>query len=150
MPKICLVCSSGGHLMQLYLLKPYWINKDRFWISFPGKDTKYLLKDERKYWAFHPTNRSIKNLIKNLLLAYKLLKKEKPSLIISTGAGIAVPFILIGKFLKIKTIFIESITRNEELSLSARLIYPFVDNLLVQWKELKAKYPKAEFKGRVL
>ena len=61
----------------------------------------------------------------------------------STGAGVAVPFIILAKFLGIKTAFIESFTRVQELSLSARLVLPFLDALYVQWEELAAKYSKA-------
>lgn len=31
--KICLVGSSGGHLTHLYMLKPFWKDKDRFWVT---------------------------------------------------------------------------------------------------------------------
>jgi UDP-N-acetylglucosamine:LPS N-acetylglucosamine transferase len=150
MRKICLVCSSGGHLFQLYSLKDFWSGKDRFWVSFPTSDAKYLLSNEKKYWAHYPTNRNVKNLVKNLFLAVKILKKERPDLIISTGAGVAVPFIFLGRIFRMKTIFLESITRNEELSLSARLVYPYVNKLLVQWPELEHKYKKVEFHGQVL
>jgi len=137
-------------LFQLSSLKNFWDDKDHFWVSFKTEDAKYLLKDENVYWAFFPTNRNIKNLIKNLFLAFKILKKEKPDAIISTGAGIAVPFIIIGKLFMIKTLYLESITRSDELSLSGRLVYPFVDKLLVQWPELADKYKKPEFQGRII
>ena len=148
--KIALVCSSGGHLFQLYSLKEFWQDKDRFWISFSTQDAQFLLKDEKVFWAYYPTNRNIKNLIKNLFFAWNILKKEKPEFIFSTGAGIAVPFILIGKLFGIKTVYIESITRTKQLSLSAYLIYPFVGKLLVQWPELAVQYSKAEYQGQVI
>jgi len=150
MPGIALVASSGGHLFQLSSLKDFWGEKEHFWVSFKTEDAKYLLKDEKVYWSYFPTNRNVKNLMKNLFLAFKIIKKEKPDAIISTGAGIAVPFILIGKMFKIKTLYLESITRSEELSLSGRLVYPFVDNILVQWPQLVTKYKKAEFQGRII
>jgi len=150
MCKIALVASSGGHLFQLSSLKEFWGEKDHFWVSFKTEDAKHLLKDEEVYWAYYPTNRNTKNLIKNILLAIRILTKEKPYAIISTGAGIAVPFIIIGKILNIKTLYLESITRSEELSLSGRLVYPFVSKLLVQWPQLAEKYKKAEFRGRII
>ena len=150
MRKLCLVCSSGGHLFQLYSLKDFWSDKDRFWVSFPTSDAKYLLRSEKKYWAYYPTNRNVKNLLKNLFLAVKILKKQKPDVVISTGAGIAVPFIFLGRIFGMRTIYLESITRNEELSLSAWLVYLFVNKLLVQWPELEHKYKKIEFQGQVL
>lgn len=150
MPKLALVASSGGHLFQLSSLKEFWSDKDHFWVSFETQDAKYLLKTEKVYWAFFPTNRSIKNLVKNFLLAFKVLKDEKPDAIISTGAGIAVPFILAGKIMGIKTLYLESITRSEELSLSGRLVKPFVDKLLVQWPQLAEKNKKSEYQGRII
>jgi len=150
MAKLALVASSGGHLFQLYSLKDFWHDKDHFWISFNTEDAKYMLADEKFYQANYPTNRNIKNLIKNFFLAFKILRVEKPEAIISTGAGIAVPFIIAGRIMGIKTLYLESITRNENLSLSAKLIYPFVDQLLVQWPDLAEKYKKAEFQGRIV
>jgi UDP-N-acetylglucosamine:LPS N-acetylglucosamine transferase len=150
MPKLALVASSGGHLFQLSSLKEFWAEKDYFWISFETEDAKYLLKEEDVYWAYFPTNRNIKNLIKNFFLAIKIIRKERPDAIISTGAGIAVPFIFTAKLFGLKTLYLESITRSEELSLSARLIYYFVDKLLVQWPQLAEKYKKAEYQGRII
>ena len=148
--KICLVCSSGGHFFELFSLKKFWENRNHFWISFPTQDTQYLFKDEQVYWANYPTNRNIKNFFKNLALAWRILKVERPDVIISTGAGVAVPFILVGKLLKIKTVYLESITRIKQISLSGCLIYPFVDKFLVQWPELTAQYKKAEYHGQVI
>lgn len=148
--KICLVCSSGGHLFQLFSLKKLWENRDRFWVSFPTQDAKYLLKNEKVFWANYPTNRNIKNFFKNLGLGWRLIKLEQPDVIISTGAGVAVPFIIVSKLLGIKTVYLESITRIKVLSMSGYLVYPFVDKFLVQWPELVQKYKKVEYKGQVI
>ncbi len=150
MAKLALVCSSGGHLFQLLSQCHFWKSKDRFWVSFPTIDAKYLLKDETVFWAHYPTNRSIKNLLRNLILSIKLLKKERPDVIISTGAGVAVPFILVGKLSGIKTIYIESITRSKDLSLTGYLVYTFVDKFLVQWPELAENHKRAEYQGQVI
>jgi len=148
--KICLVCSSGGHFSQLYSLRKFWEEFEHFWVTFPGRDTTSLLRNEKTYWAYYPTNRNIKNLIKNKSLAIKILKKKKPDIVISTGAGVSVPFIYIAKLLRIKTIYIESLTRINGLSLSAKLVYPVVDHLIVQWPELENRYGKAKFVGQVI
>lgn len=89
---MALVGSSGGHLTHLYMLKPFWQDKYRFWVTFDKQDAQSILKDEKMYPCHYPTNRNIKNLIKNTILAWKVLKKEKPDLIISSGAAVAVPF----------------------------------------------------------
>ena len=90
--KIGLVGSSGGHLTHLYMLKPFWQKKDRFWVTFDKEDARSLLEGERVYPCYYPTNRNLKNLLKNTVVAWKVLRKEKPDLLISSGAAVAVPF----------------------------------------------------------
>lgn len=102
--KVCLVGSSGGHLTHLYMLKPFWKNKDRFWVTFDKEDARSLLEGEKMYPCYYPTNRSLKALIKNTKIAWKVLHKEKPDLIISCGAAVAVPFFYIGKLMGAITI----------------------------------------------
>lgn len=141
--KVCLVGSSGGHLTHLYMLKPLWKDLERFWVTFDKTDANSLLKDEKIYHCFFPTNRNIKNLIKNTFLAIKVLKKEKPDLIISSGAAVAVPFFWIGKIMGAKTIYIEVFDRINKPTLTGRLVYPITDKFIVQWEEMKKVYPKA-------
>lgn len=40
--KVCLVGSSGGHLTHLYMLKPFWKDKDHFWVTFDKEDARSL------------------------------------------------------------------------------------------------------------
>lgn len=141
--KVCLVGSSGGHLTHLYLLKRFWNDKDRFWVTFDKEDANSLLKDEKKYNCYYPTNRNIKNLIKNTFLAIKVLKKERPDLIISSGAAVAVPFFYIGKLFGAKTVYIEVFDRIDKPTLTGKLVYPITDLFVVQWEEMKQVYPKA-------
>ncbi|MBU3191214.1 UDP-N-acetylglucosamine--LPS N-acetylglucosamine transferase [Clostridium bowmanii] len=138
--KICLVGSSGGHLTQLWLLKEYWIKHDRFWVTFDKEDSTSLLKNEKKYFCFFPTNRNIFNLIRNTYLAIKVLRKEKPDLIISTGAAVAVPFFYIGKLLGAKLIYIEVYDRIDIPTITGKLVYPITDKFILQWEEQKKSY----------
>ncbi len=141
--KLCLVGSSGGHLMHLYLLKPFWQDKKRFWVTFDKQDARSLLRDETTYNAYFPTNRNIINLIRNSFLAIKILFKERPDMIISSGAAVAVPFFYIGKLLGAKTVYVEVFDRYDKPTLTGKLVYPITDNFIVQWEEMKKVYPKA-------
>ena len=105
--KVCLVGSSGGHLTHLYMLKPFWKDKNRFWVTFDKEDARSLLEGEKVYPCYFPTNRSIKALIKNTKIAWDVLHKEKPDLIISCGAAVAVPFFYIGKMMGAKLVYRE-------------------------------------------
>lgn len=141
--KICLVGSSGGHLTHLYMLKRFWKDQERFWVTFDKEDAKSLLKGEKMYPCYYPTNRSVKGLIINTRLAWNIVREEKPDLIISSGAAVAVPFFYIGKLFGAKCIYIEVFDRIDHSTLSGRIIYPIADKFIVQWGEMKKIYPKA-------
>ena len=141
--KVCLVGSSGGHLTHLYMLKDFWKDKDRFWVTFDKEDARSILKNEKVISCYYPTNRNIKNLIKNTFLAIRILLKEKPDLIISSGAAVAVPFFYIGKILGAKLVYIEVFDRIDKPTVTGKLVYPIADKFIVQWEEQKKVYPKA-------
>lgn len=140
--KICLVGSSGGHLTHLYLLKEYWEKHDRFWVTFDKTDSRSLLGEERKYWCYFPTNRNIRNLIRNTFLALKILKQERPDIIISSGAAPAIPFFYLGKLFGAKTVYLEVYDRIEMATMTGKIVYPITDRFILQWEEQKKFYPK--------
>lgn len=141
--KICLVGSSGGHLTHLYMLKPFWKKRERVWVTFKKEDACSLLEGEKMYPCYFPTNRNLINLVKNTVVAWKVLKKEKPDLIISSGAAVAVPFFYLGKIMGAKLIYIEVFDRIDKPTLTGKLVYPIADEFIVQWDEQKKVYPKA-------
>jgi UDP-N-acetylglucosamine:LPS N-acetylglucosamine transferase len=90
-------------------------------------------------------------LLENTIEILKILMKEKPDILFSTGSEIAIPTFYIGKFLfGAKLIYLESVARMKEISFTGRLLMPIVDLFLVQWEELARKYKKAKFWGRVI
>jgi beta-1,4-N-acetylglucosaminyltransferase len=141
--KVCLVSSSGGHLIHLYMLKPFWQDKERFWVTFDKEDARSLLEGEKVYPCYFPTNRNIKNLIRNTTVAWNVLRKEKPDLLISSGAAVAVPFFYLAKLMGKKLIYIEVYDRIYKPTLTGKMVYPIVDMFIVQWEEQKKVYPKA-------
>ncbi len=143
--KILLISSTGGHFQALQKLETFWGKHECCWVTFRSSYTERVLGGWAKvYWAYSPTNRNIPNLIRNLGLAWQVINRESPDLVVSTGAGVAVPFLILAKIKGAETAFIESFTRVKELSLSARLVLPFLDALYVQWEQLKIKYPQAQ------
>ena len=141
--KFCIVGSSGGHLTHMWMLKDLWEKHDRVWVTFNKEDANSLLKDERKYYCYYPTNRNIKNLIRNFFLAVKVLRKEKPDVILSSGAAVAIPFFVLGKIMKIKLVYIEVFDRIDKPTISGKICYKFADKFIVQWDEQLNVYPKA-------
>ncbi len=148
--RLFLVCSPGGHLQQMLTLRPAWGEFDRVWVTLPGVDVETALAGEDVVLARGPTNRSLKNLLLNLRIAWRLLRRSRPDAILSTGAGIAVPFFLVGKLLGIRLVYVESVTRTRSLSLSGRLVYRLADRFFVQWPALSERLRRAEYAGAVL
>lgn len=147
---IALVCSSGGHLAQLLVLRPWWTQHRRFWVTFDTPDAVQALAAERAIWCYHPTNRNLWNLLRNTLLAMRVLVRERPALIVSTGAAVAVPFFILGRVLGAKTMYIEVVDRVDSSTLTGRLVRPFAHAMLVQWPEQQRLYPGARLIGRLM
>ena len=148
--KIAIVCSSGGHLTHMMMIKKVRENNERFFVTFNKQDANSQLEGEKVYHCHYPTNRNIKNLIKNTFLAWKLLRKEKPDLIISSGAAIAIPFFFLGKvFFRKKCVYIEVFDRIDKGTIAGKFCYYFSDLFIVQWPEQLKVYPKAKYLGSI-
>jgi len=143
------VCSAGGHLTELIQLKEVYEQYDHFFITLKRQDAIDLAKKEKIYFISDPERNPIK-FIANLFQSFWILIKEKPNIILSTGAGMAIPVCYIGKIFRSKIIFIESFCRIKEPSLTGKIIYPIADLFLVQWREQLKKYGnKAIYSGSV-
>lgn len=148
--KIGIITSKGGHLVAIKQLSKIFRKYPHFWVTFKSEDTEEYLQNEIKYHGYFPESRNIFNAIRNTFFALKILSKEKPDVLISSGAGIAVPFFVVGKLLKIQLIFIETYDYVKYPSLTGRILYYLVDLFLVQHKIQQKWYPKAKYWGSLL
>lgn len=148
--KVMMVCSSGGHLTQLYQLREWWEEQDRLWVTFADDHARTLLRGERVEFAFSPTTRNIPNAIRNLRLAVRLLRQERPDVVVSDGAGIAFPFFLAARALGTRTVYVEVYDRISQPTLTGRLCYPLAELFLLQWQEQAKAYPKGKLIGGLL
>lgn len=144
------MASAGGHLLQLVQLRNLWSDEERHWVTFDKADARSLLAGEQVVWAFYPTNRSLTNLMRNSLLAIKIVRQLRPRAVVTTGAGIAVPFCYVGRLFGARIIFVESLARVTEPSLTARLVHPVAHRFFVQWPTLRDRFRKAEYEGSLL
>ena len=148
--RVLFVCSSGGHLLLLSQLRPWWADHDRRWVTFRKLDAESLLSGERVAWAHHPTQRNVPNALRNLRLAWRLLRRDRPDVLVSSGAGVAFPFFVIARLLRIPTVYIEAYERVDGPSLSGRLCYPLSSLFLLQWPEQRRFYPRGHVIGALL
>jgi UDP-N-acetylglucosamine:LPS N-acetylglucosamine transferase len=145
-----LVGSSGGHLAQLLALRELWPAERRAWVTFDTPDAVSLLRDERVFWAHHPTTRSLRKLIRNTLLAWRVLGRVRPAVVLSSGAAVAWPFFVLARLRRIPTAYIEVYDRLDTATLTGRLCRPFTSLFLVQWEEQRALYRDAVVVGPLL
>jgi UDP-N-acetylglucosamine:LPS N-acetylglucosamine transferase len=149
--RVLLVGSSGGHLAQLLALHAYWADLTRAWVTFDTPDAKDKLSGETDVtWAHWPTTRNLPNLARNTRLAAGVVARFRPTVVVSTGAAVALPFFVIGKKAGATTVFIEVNDRVETSTLSGRLCRPVTDLMLVQWQEQARLYRDAVVIGPLL
>ena len=146
---VLLVCSTGGHLLQLFALREAWKRFSRVWVTFDKSDARSLLEHEQVVFAYGPTNRSLKNLLRNLVVAWRVVGESKPKVLLTTGAGVAVPFAWVARLRGARVVYIESLARIDGPSLSYRLVAPIAARRYVQWPELANDLPGARFAGNV-
>jgi len=146
--KVCIVTSCGGHLTEARCLKPAFEADEHFYVL----DDKALLPADmadRTYFVTH-SERDWKVLI-NFWEALKILRAERPQVILSTGAGIVVPFALVGRFLLgTRVIFIETLARVRKPSLTGRIMYRLAHEYYYQWEALGQYFPKGCYGGPLI
>jgi UDP-N-acetylglucosamine:LPS N-acetylglucosamine transferase len=148
--KVLFVCSSGGHLAQLYRLRPWWERHERTWVTFGHPQAESLLAGERLITAFAPTTRNIPNALRNLRLAIAVIRAERPDVVISDGAGVAFPFFVVARLLRVRTVYLEVYDRISRPTMTGRLCYPLASLVLLQWPEQAASYPRGRVIGCLL
>jgi len=134
-PKVLAVSSGGGHWVQLLRIKP----------AFEGCDVAFVTVHE-SYAAQVPGHRFHVVNDANLQTKVELLKaairiawiiwKEKPDVVVSTGAAPGYFALRFGRMIRARTIWLDSIANVERLSVSGDRIGRFADLWLTQWPHL--------------
>ncbi len=87
----------------------------------------------------------------NLWEAFRILHRERPKVILSTGAGPAVPFALVGRFLfGCRVVFIETVTRINAPSMTGKIMYLLAHDFFYQWESLARFFPRGRWGGPLL
>lgn len=145
--KICLASASGGHFEQLNRLKSLFEHYEGFIVTettqFSAKADYYVTQTG---FGDHGW---IKDSVKLTHEVWKICKKEKPDVVISTGTYIALPFMLYCKLHRKKFIYIETFARVTDTTKAGRMMYRFADLFIYQWPELKKYYPKGIYGGSI-
>jgi UDP-N-acetylglucosamine:LPS N-acetylglucosamine transferase len=142
--KVCIVSSCGGHLTEVRALRRAYERHPHFYVL---NDRVLLPADmtDKTYFIRHSQRDAL--VLVNLVEAWRILRRERPRVILSTGAGPAVPFALVGRLLGIPTVFVETFTRISRPSLTARIMYRLAARFIYQWPDLARYFPRGVYGG---
>lgn len=145
--KICCTCSHGGHLNEMLQLAEALADQDVFYFCYDADTTRRL---PRRYLVPNMARNPVE-FVKNLFRVYRIFRREHPHLIVSTGAEIAIPVVLVGKLFRVPVLYIECGAQVVRPSLTGRVMYWMADEFYVQWPELLNAYgPRARFVGSLI
>jgi beta-1,4-N-acetylglucosaminyltransferase len=146
--KVCIVSSCGGHLTEIRCLREAYAPFDHFYIL----NSKIALPDDmqgRTHFISH-SERDWRFFL-NLWESAAIVARERPDVILSAGAGPAVPVALVGKLLfGCRVLFVETIARVSHPSLTGRIMYRLADEFWYQHETLRRFFPKGRFVGTVI
>lgn len=159
--KVLAVASAGGHWVQLFRMRPAWDNCTTTYVTTSVGYKEEILEDaelrNQKQPGFHTVvdaNMDKKfRLLVQLLQILLILLRERPDVILSTGAAPGFFALKIGKILGSRTIWIDSIANAETMSLSGEKAGSCSDLWLTQWEHLSSAdgpAKKPDFKGSVV
>lgn len=146
--KTCIVSSCGGHLTEVRCLLPAYQDMQHFYVL---NDKALLPEDMQGKTSFIAHSERDWKFLLNLWEAFVILRRERPDVILSTGAGPVVPFALIGRlFFGTRVVFVETITRVNRPSMTGRIMYWLAHDFFYQWKALAPYFPKGIYGGPLL
>ena len=134
--KVMAIASIGGHWVQLLrIARPMEEKYEMVYVSNHPKCAT-MVEGQKFYQTADFSRSDAWKLIPSFFKAVRVLWREKPDAIITTGAAPGLVFLLVGKLLGIKTIWIDSVANAEQLSASGRIASRFASRTYTQWEDL--------------
>jgi UDP-N-acetylglucosamine transferase subunit ALG13 len=138
--KLALTCAPGGHFEQMQNIFDLYKDYPHFWITDKTVQTEYSLSGESGHFIKKAHFKRPWTYVAQVPLVYKILKKEQPTHMLSTGSGMIVfiPFLL-SRLLNIKFIHIETFSHVNNLTKMGRLLLKLRQPVLSQWEGINHK-----------
>jgi UDP-N-acetylglucosamine:LPS N-acetylglucosamine transferase len=148
--RIGLVASAGGHLDELLKIAKPCMGGATFAVTTSDKVHAVFGGAIRTYAVNECNRQQPVRVLLLILQCIRILRRERPDVIVSTGAAVGCVMCLLAKALGAKVVWLDSITNVDRPSLSGRLVRPFADLFLVQWPQLAEGRRGVEYAGVVL
>ena len=150
--KLCLAASGGGHLRQLMQMLPAFKDHDFYFLTEATPLGLSLVDKYRvrlvPHFAFGQRKsdgylRFFWAAFTNFVMSVLHFLRERPDVIITTGAGAAFYTIIFGWVFRRKVIILESLARVKSISKFGELAARYATHYLVQWPDLVQLNAKA-------
>ncbi len=150
--ELLLVSSSGGVLLDVLALRPWWHDQPHRWACVSAADSIELLAGEVVRWQPELRPASIagaRDAIKAAFAAWRLLRHDQVGLVISAGSGIAVPWFLAAALRGIPRVWLETFNVLGRPGLASRLCSSLSSVVLVQHRHLVSKHRRVIYVGEL-
>ena len=119
-----LVASTGGHLTELALLRPYLVDRDEdvLWVTFDSPQSRSLLDGEQVVYLPYIGPRQLLRVLQGRRLAKKLLATHDITRVISTGSAIALSVLPLAASRGLPTEYVETAARTMSPSTTGKLL----------------------------
>ena len=147
---ICLAASAGGHISQLLKLAEAWKGYETFYITTTDVVRNKLGSCEKVYVVGESNRQHLWKVLKVIYKCTNIILRERPNVVISTGAAAGCIVCFLGKLIGAKIIWIDSITNVTKMSLSGRMVRYISDLFISQWPNFAKKYKNVEYVGTII
>lgn len=147
--RVLLVSSSGGVLLDLLALKPWWSRHDVSWVAVRAEDTAALLTGQRVHWEREQSAHRPLGVLAAAMRSLRMLRRERPDVIISAGTGVAVGVFLAARVLRIPALWLETFNLVDAAGAASKICGRLAAVVLVQRPALVVARPRAVLIGEL-
>jgi len=150
--RVCLAASGGGHVRQLLDLEPAWSRHDYFFVSEDTALSRSIADKHPMRYVPHVALgqarlgapfRMMAAAVKSFFVSARIIFRERPDVLISTGAGAVFFTLAWARLMGAKVVVVESFARFDKPSVFGRMSAPLAHRKVVQSQALMAYWPDA-------
>ena len=146
---LLLVSSSGGVLLDLLALEPFWSRHEAVWAAVRAADTESALADRQVVWIEEKHFTRPGQLVWGIAESVRFLSRRRPSAVISAGTGSAVPFFVAARLLRIPCWWVSTLNVVHRPGLAARVCGRLATVVLLQRAGMSGDYPRGIIVGEL-
>jgi hypothetical protein len=147
--RVLLASSSGGVLLDLLALKPWWSRHDVSWVAVRAEDTAALLAGHRVHWEREQSAHRPLGALRAAMRSLWILRRERPDVIISAGTGVAVGVFIAARVLRIPALWLETFNIVDTAGSASKICGRLASAVLVQRPALVGTRPRAILIGEL-